>query len=269
MPVRRTRRVVAAAVSAGLIGLAAVGCSQEGAPAAAAVTAGAAERADALSGLPAAVDGTKIVVGEAKASHTVTVYVDPRCGHCAKFEASAGTVLAEEAAAGTVKVEYVVASFLDARTGGTASARAANALRASVDAGPGRFAAFQAALFAAQPGEGAGVGVGEGAGASGGAGGSGAAGDFGAAGDSGSPGGFSAEHLLRIADRVEGLRSAAFDRAVRENSHREWVADAEKAFEASGVGGTPTVLVDGTALPGGDALYDAAEFSKVLRDAGL
>lgn len=130
----------------------------------------------------AAVDGTKIVVGEAKASHTVTVYVDPRCGHCAKFEASAGTVLAEEAAAGTVKVEYVVASFLDARTGGTASARAANALRASVDAGPGRFAAFQAALFAAQPGEGAGVGVGvgvgvgEGAGASGGAGGSGAAG---------------------------------------------------------------------------------------------
>ncbi|GHG31328.1 hypothetical protein GCM10018791_55240 [Streptomyces zaomyceticus] len=259
--------MVAAAVSAGLIGLAAVGCSQEGAPAAGAATAGSAERPDALAGLPAAVDGTKIVVGEAKAPHAVTVYVDPRCGYCAKFEASAGTVLAGEAAAGTVKVEYVVASFLDARTGGTASARAANALRASVDAGPGRLSAFQAALFAAQPGEGSGVG--EGAGASGGAGGSGAAGDSGAAGGSGGPDGFSAEHLLRIADRVEGLRSAAFDRAVRENTHREWVADAEKAFEASGVGGTPTVLVDGAALPGGDALYDAAEFSKALRDAGV
>lgn len=104
--------------------------------------------------------------------------------------------------------------------------RAANAPRASADAGPG-------------------------------------------AGASGDQGGFSAEHLLRIADRVEGLRSAAFDRAVRENTHRAWVADAEKAFEASGVGGTPTVLVDGAALPGGDALYDAAEFSKALRDAGV
>ncbi|MEV4942188.1 hypothetical protein [Streptomyces zaomyceticus] len=47
------------------------------------------------------------------------------------------------------------------------------------------------------------------------------------------------------------------------------MADAEKAFEASGVGGTPTALVDGAALPGGDALYDAAEFSKALRDAGV
>ncbi|MFF5922976.1 hypothetical protein ACFY8C_32385 [Streptomyces flavochromogenes] len=46
--------------------------------------------------------------------------------------------------------KIVVASFLDDRTGGTASARAANALRASVEAGPGRFASFQAALFASQ-----------------------------------------------------------------------------------------------------------------------
>ncbi|MGW8358669.1 DsbA family protein [Streptomyces wedmorensis] len=47
------------------------------------------------------------------------------------------------------------------------------------------------------------------------------------------------------------------------------VVASEKAFEESGVGGTPTVLVDGAPLPGGDALYDAAEFSKALRDAGL
>ncbi|QES07494.1 disulfide bond formation protein D [Streptomyces venezuelae] len=241
MTVRRTRRVVAAAVTAGLIGLAAVGCSDSGGSTAAAVTvapAAPAEETAVLAGLPAAVDGTKIVVGETKAPHTVTVYVDPRCGYCAKFEASGGTVLAEQAAAGTVKVEYVVASFLDARTGGTASARAANALRAAVDAGTGKFAAFQAALFASQPA-------------------------------GGSKDGFSADHLLRIADQVEGLRSAAFDRAVREDTYRGWVADAEKAFEASGVGGTPTVLVDGAALPGGHALYDAAEFSKALGEAGV
>ncbi|MFE5946568.1 DsbA family protein [Streptomyces sp. NPDC056480] len=238
MPVRRTRRLVAAAVSAGLIGLAAVGCSEGGASTAAVVTVAPEGQADVLARLPAAVEGTKIVVGDARAPHTVTVYVDPRCGYCAKFEASGGTVLAEEAAAGTVKVEYVVASFLDDRTGGTASARAANALRASVEAGPGRFASFQAALFASQPG-------------------------------SGARDGFSVEHLLRIADGVEGLRSAAFDRAVRENAYQRWVADSEKAFEGSGVGGTPTVLVDGSALPGGDALYDAARFSEALRDAGV
>ncbi|MFJ2937467.1 DsbA family protein [Streptomyces sp. NPDC087219] len=240
MPVRRTRRLFAAAVSAGLIGLAAVGCSAGGAPAAAAVTVVPEGHADVLAKLPAAVDGTRIVVGDAKAPHTVTVYVDPRCGYCAKFEASGGTVLAEEAAAGTVKVEYVVASFLDDRTGGTASARAANALRAAVEAGPGKFAAFQAALFASQPGSGDGAGD-----------------------------GFSVGHLLRIADGVEGLRSTAFDRAVRENAYQRWVADSEKAFEDSGVGGTPTVLVDGAGLPGGDALYDAARFSEALRDAGV
>ncbi|MFF3839857.1 DsbA family protein [Streptomyces sp. NPDC001930] len=244
MPVRRTRRLVAAAVSAVLIGLATVGCSEGGAPAAAVVTVAPEGHADVLAKLPAAVDGTKIVVGDAKAPHTVTVYVDPRCGYCAKFEAGGGTVLAEEAAAGTVKVEYVVASFLDDRTGGTASARAANALRASVDAGPGKFAAFQAALFASQPGRGPG-------------------------GSEPSRDGFSVEHLLRIADGVEGLRSAAFDRAVQEDAYQRWVADSEKAFEDSGVGGTPTVLVDGAGLPGGDALYDAARFSEALRDAGV
>lgn len=158
---------------------------------------------EVLGKLPAAVDGTKIVVGDAKAPHTVTVYVDPRCGYCAKFEATGGTVLAEEAAAGTVRVEYVVASFLDERTGGRASARAANALRASVEAGPGAFASFQAALFASQPG-------------------------------SGSRDGFSVERLLRIADGVEGLRSTAFDRAVRGDAYQRWVADVEQAFEDSG-----------------------------------
>ena len=211
MVVRRTRRAVAAALAAGLIGLVAVGCSEARTPVAAAVTVAPGEHAEVLATLPAAVDGAKIVVGRPAAPHTVTVYVDPRCSYCAKFEASAGTVLADEAAAGNLRVEYVVASFLDARTGGTASARAANALRAAVDAGDagdgvegGRFAEYQAALFASQP-------------------------------SGGAEGGFSVDHLLRIADQVDGLRSPSFDRAVRDESYRSWVADSQKAFEASGV----------------------------------
>ncbi|MFE5795074.1 DsbA family protein [Streptomyces sp. NPDC056503] len=239
MSVRRTRRALAAAVAAGLIGLAAVGCSSDGgssSDAAGKVAAAPAAHAETLRGLPSAVEGTKIVVGAADAPHTVTVYADPRCPFCAKFEAGGGAVLAERAARGEVRVEYVIASFLDARTGGTASARAANALRAAAEAGPGRFAEFQAALFASQPAD-------------------------------ESKDAFTAGHLLRIADGVDGLRSEAFDRAVREESYGTWVADAEKAFEDSGVGGTPTVRVDGKALDGGSGLYDAGEFGKLLDGA--
>ncbi|MGW5002381.1 DsbA family protein [Streptomyces hydrogenans] len=239
MSVRRTRRALAAAVAAGLIGLAAVGCSSDGGAspdAAGKVAAAPAAHAETLRVLPSSVEGTKIVVGDADAPHTVTVYADPRCPYCARFEAGGGTVLAERAAKGEVRVEYVVASFLDARTGGTASARAANALRAAAEEGTGRFAAFQAALFAAQPAD-------------------------------ESKDAFTADHLLRIADRVDGLRGDAFDTAVREESHRAWVAEAEQAFEDSGVGGTPSVLVDGEALDGGAGLYDADAFGKLLDGA--
>ncbi|MFD4377656.1 DsbA family protein [Streptomyces sp. NPDC058486] len=239
MSVRRTRRALAAAVAAGLIGLAAVGCSSGGgssADATAKVAAAPAAHAETLSVLPSKAETTKIVVGDAGAPHTVTVFADPRCPYCAKFEASGGTVLAERAAKGEVKVEYVIASFLDARTGGTASARAANALRAASDTGPGKFAAYQAALFASQP-------------------------------EDESKDAFTADHLLRIADQVEGLRSDAFDAAVRGESHKAWVADAEQAFQDSGVGGTPSVLVDGKALDGGTGLYDAAEFGRILDGA--
>lgn len=235
---RRTRRAVAAALAVAAVGLAGTACSQGSGGGAAELTVTSAEHAEALAGLPSSVNGPKIVVGRPTAPHTVTVFVDPRCGYCAKFEAVSGTVLADEAAAGKVRVEYVIASFLDARTGGTASARAANALRAAAEAGPGRFATYQAALFASQPSE-------------------------------HTADAYSTDHLLRIADQVPGLRGGAFDKAVRENTHKDWVAASEQAFEDAGVGGTPTVLVDGKPLPAGNGLYDAGRFSEALRDAGV
>lgn len=213
---------------AGVVGVTAAGCSSSASASASAAAEASPPSVSALvNGLPTVVDGPKIVVGQAKAPHTATVYLDPRCSYCAKFEESGGVALAEAAAEGKVRIEYVVASFLDARTGGTASARAANALRASVEAG--KFAEFQAELFA----------------------------------------GGGAEEPLRVADRVEGLRGAEFDRAVRENTYRSWVASAEAAFQASGVGGTPTVLVDGEQVGVGGALYDEGALARALRDAGV
>ncbi|MFJ3900036.1 DsbA family protein [Streptomyces sp. NPDC090025] len=241
MRVRGTGRAAVAAVVAGVIGLAAVGCSSgsgSGDAADAALTVAAADHADVLSKLPAAVDGTKIVVGKKDAPHVVTVFVDPRCSYCAKFEGGSGTVLAEQAGQGKIKVEYVIASFLDGKTGGDASARAASAMRAAVDAGTGKFAAYQAAVFASQP-------------------------------EGESKDGFSTDHLLKIADTVPGLRGEAFDKAVRDNTYKTFAEGAEKTFQESGVGGTPTVLVDGKALTAGSGLYDAKQFSQALRDAGV
>ncbi|MEU8763664.1 thioredoxin domain-containing protein [Streptomyces sp. NPDC048659] len=238
MRVRKTRRAVAAALTVAVIGLAGTACSQDSPTAATEITVHAADHTDVLGTLPAAVDGPRIVVGQPKAPHTVTVFVDPRCSYCATFEAASGKVLAERAAAGDVKIEYVIASFLDSRTSGTGSADAANALRAAADGAPGAFATFQAHLFASQPTD-------EG-------------------GD-----GFSTDHLLKIADQVPGLRGPAFDKAVRDKTHKDWVKSAQRAFEESGVGGTPTVLVDGKPLPAGNGLYDAGQFSEALRDAGV
>ncbi|MEV5973741.1 hypothetical protein [Streptomyces sp. NPDC051921] len=66
-----------------------------------ALTVAAAEHADVLAELPAAVDGARTVVGDPEAPHTVTVLVDPRCGRRARSEAGSGTVQAERAAAGS------------------------------------------------------------------------------------------------------------------------------------------------------------------------
>ncbi|MFI8522186.1 hypothetical protein ACIGEZ_30865 [Streptomyces sp. NPDC085481] len=65
---------------------------------AAALTATGAEHAQVPAGLPAAVEGPEIAVGQAEAPHTVTVFVDPRCGCRAKSEETPGTVLAVDGA---------------------------------------------------------------------------------------------------------------------------------------------------------------------------
>ncbi|MFJ3926462.1 DsbA family protein [Streptomyces sp. NPDC090022] len=185
-----------------------------------------------LAGLPAAVDGAKVVVGRADAPHTAQVLVDPRCGYCATYEAGGGETLLKLAAQGKVKIEYLLASFLD-QGGAGGSVKAVNALRASVDAG--KFAEYHAAVFASQP-----------------------------------SGAFTDAHLLAVADAVPGLRGDAFDRAVKDMTYRGWVADAEKAFEATGAQGTPLVLVDGKAVGAKNgAMFGAKAFGEALHGVGV
>ncbi|MFI5671521.1 DsbA family protein [Streptomyces sp. NPDC051704] len=234
----RAGRVVGAVAAAALLAGAAAGCgSGAGVGAGAGAGAGAGEvRTSPVAGrpgnLPARVDGAKIVVGDPAAPRTAQVLVDPRCGYCAKFEGTGGVALLELAAEGKVKVEYLLASFLD-RGGAGGSVRAVNALRASVDAG--KFAEYQAAVFASRP-----------------------------------KAKLTDGHLLAIAAAVPGLRGEAFDRAVAEQTYKGWAGEAEKAFEATGAQGTPMVLVDGRPVGSGDgAMFDAAAFTEALKAVGI
>ncbi|WP_328299504.1 DsbA family protein [Streptomyces sp. NBC_00435] len=225
-----------AVVSAALLGGAVVGCgsgSGEGRPSATSeVVVRTSPIAGQLAGLPAEVDGPRIVVGKLDAPRTAQVLVDPKCGYCARFEEAGGESLLKLAVAGQVRIEYVLASFLD-QGGVSGSAKAVNALRASVDAG--KFAEYHAAVFASQP-----------------------------------KGKFTEELLLKIADRVPGLRGAEFDAAVRERKYQGWVGEAEEGFEATGARATPMVLVEGKPVGSRDgSLFDARAFVGALKDAGV
>ncbi|MGV2916541.1 DsbA family protein [Streptomyces alfalfae] len=254
---RKAGRVATAVATAALIGVAASACGPDdgddggagksssaapeksgksqdpaaGAPEAKAPPTGS----DQLADTPATVQGGVITVGDPQAGHTVKVYEDARCPFCGKFEEGGAQALVEPVAEGKVKVEYTIASFLDKNLGGSGSVRAANALRTAVDAG--KFPQYHAALFANQPAE-------------------------------ESDDAFTPAFLLKIADKVDGLRGDAFDKAVTNGTYEKWVGEAMDSFSKDGIQGTPTVFIDGK-KSAGEAIYDRAAFAKELKAAGI
>lgn len=212
---RHGRRALAAA--AVLVGVLTTGCGErhveagDGKPDAPAAYAGVREIPETL-----APDGTTIRVGSPRAKIVVHVYEDLRCPVCAEFEVrGGGEGLREMVLSGEVRAEYTLASFLDDRLGGQGSKKAANALRAALDAG--KFVEYHEVLFADQPEE--------------------------------AVDGYTDAFLLDKASQVPGLRGTEFDAAVKDMKHRDFVTASEKAFQESGVSGTPTMEVNGKAVP--------------------
>ncbi|NEA66426.1 thioredoxin domain-containing protein [Streptomyces sp. SID12488] len=196
---------------------------------------------DTLAQVPEklAVSGTTIMVGDPTAEVTVHLYEDMRCPVCEEFETTGGgpelqnAVLRRE-----VKAEYTLASFLDDRFGGSGSKKAANALRAALDAD--RFAEYHEVLYANQPEE--------------------------------EVDGFTDARLLELAERVDGLRTPAFESAVRTMKYRSFVTASEHAYETVGTEpgkgpGTPTAVIDDVRVPDeiNGALYDPTAFGKLLQ----
>ncbi|MFK0217980.1 thioredoxin domain-containing protein [Streptomyces vinaceus] len=163
-------------------------------------------------------DGITVPYGKADARNVLSVWLDPRCPYCAGVETGLGQTFREEADAGTFRVEYHFATFLDGALGGKGSKRALNALGAAVNESPEKFVEYLRVLYANHPEKEADDTFG------------------------------STATLLELADRVPGLRTPAFNKAVKELTYMPWVEKVGQAFYDQGKKGTPDVSLDGKEL---------------------
>jgi protein-disulfide isomerase len=236
---------LAVTMTAILLGAALAGCGQGDRPAE--VQRRAADGAvlkgayDGLEEVPERLgaDGVTITVGDPDAHMTVHLYEDPRCPICEEFELSGGGPgLRRATISRDTKIEYTLASFLDDRLGGNGSKKAVNALRAALD--EGKFAEYHEILYAYQPEE--------------------------------AVDGYTDARLLELADEVEGLRTPAFEAAVKGMKYRAFVAASEKAYERAGGAeepegpGTPTVVINDVRIPAANngVLFDPTLFDSLL-----
>lgn len=141
--------------------------------------------------------------------HHVVVYADFNCVHCAEFEMSNAEQLNTWLDEGKATVEYRIVDFLSTPGNQNYSARAANAAYCVAEQKPEAYNAFVEGLFAAYQQHG-GKGI-------------------------------SDDELV---DRAEEL-GADISSCVKDDAYRPAVAYATAKAKAAGVGGTPTVLMDG------------------------
>ena len=142
--------VVAAAAIVGVV--AAIGLAMGSSRA---TTAANAPVAQTTASAPSAVDASgAIVLGNASAPTTVTIYTDFICPYCGEFDRANGSVLSQAVASGGVKLEIFPLNFLDDASKGTKySTRAANAFATVANADPSAALAFYQALYQNQPAE--------------------------------------------------------------------------------------------------------------------
>ncbi|MFS4094169.1 DsbA family protein [Streptomyces sp. AF1A] len=157
-------------------------------------------------------DSLAIPVGKDGAKSTLTVWEDFRCPACQAFETAYRPTLHELADAGKLRIEYHLVRLIDGNLGGTGSLRAANAAACAQDAG--KFRDYHDVLYQNQPKE-----------------------TDDAFADN--------AKLIALAGKVGGLDTPAFRKCVDDGTHDAWVNKSNKAFQAGGFTGTPTVLLGG------------------------
>jgi protein-disulfide isomerase len=163
--------------------------------------------------LPADVtaEGDGIMIGHGPVR--VDAFIDFLCPFCRQFELASESTLARLVAGGQVSLVYHPMNFLDEASTTNYSTRAAAASGCAADSG--RFVEYAHALFVNQPPE-------------------------------GGPGLSDAE--LAGLGRAVGLADTAFTACLSDAPYLDWAPYVTARATALGVGGTPTVLVAGTAV---------------------
>ncbi|WP_458248414.1 DsbA family protein [Streptomyces sp. MAI_2237] len=164
--------------------------------------------------VPASVSpsGDGIVVGTGPVK--VDAFIDFLCPFCKQFEGTSGPILDELVADGAIRLIYHPMGFLDDLSTTRYSSRASAASGCASDGG--HFVEYLYALFANQRPE-------------------------------GGPG-LSDEELIEIG-RAVGLSDSPFAAGVRQGVYLDWSSYVMATALQRGVGGTPTVAVQGVSVP--------------------
>lgn len=152
----------------------------------------------------------------------VVAYVDVNCVHCANFERTHAEQVEAWLDAGAITFEYRNVAYLDANSQTQYSSRGAAALACVADSSPEAFWDFSVALF----------------------------------------GNFENGELSdgELAHMATAAGSSDISACLAESIFRPWVKFGTEAASRHGVGGTPTVFVDGEEVP--DAVSDFASVTQ-------
>lgn len=174
---------------------------------------------------PAAGSKFGLTIGPDDAPHKVVIYEDFLCPYCADLEDASREGLTELAADGKVQVEYRPFNWLAGY--GDYSGRAAGAFSIVLDkSGADVAKKFHDLLYENQPSE---------------------------------KGPFPSDEELADLAVEAGAKDADVREAIVNNQGQEWVEKATKSAKATGLQGTPTVLLDGEVFQDGRTVEDLAE----------
>lgn len=153
---------------------------------------------------------------DAAAPVKVVLYEDFLCPGCGALEQTAGSFLSGAVESGEIEIEYRPYSFLLNNSTNEYSQRAWNAAACVNDeGGPKAFKAFHDILFANQPQEG-------------GAG----------------------PEDPELIDFAKQAGVTGIDACIDKRTYGRWIEDARSQGEDDGVGGTPTIVIDGKQVEG-------------------
>lgn len=155
--------------------------------------------------------GAEGVGNVSEGAPVVDVYLDYLCTHCWTFESTNASALDELVTAGEATVSYHPVVFM-----GDFSRRGANALATVASASPEHVSAFNEGLFAAQPEGGATA--------------------------------LSDEQIAEVASSI-GIPQDVID-SFAAGQFNDWVDAATEKASKDGIGGTPTILIDGEEFTG-------------------